>query len=534
MKKIFASLLCLLAIISLISCNDTNTENGSEKKESELINSDITDGSDISNNQSDPSQVASEYSSVLSLYTKVINACADYQDAKDNKALYEQFDITDKDEQRLFDKLLASTYLFYGGRTKEDSHSPHYKLSCGYATKDLNKDGKDELILMNDNYNVIALFSLENGQPVLLGSYIPRGCCTIDADGTLHIYSNDGAADFSHMIYKLSKSGTGLEEITRFGASGYDWTDSGTCYVKYYKYVGNSEIDISEDEYEALTEQYGEQLGYDRSALATRQYAGLEYVNLFKKSDIAMEMYNAAINEKIYVIDDLEKKELSNCRFPYSLRTLKESETLKKTVLDMDGDGTNEIVISNGSDHIVLRYESGKVFIFDFTFRSLYHLKTDGSFAWNAEAGTIYGESKLTFTDGKVQTKELWRIVNDGEPNAEYYIGTKKVTHEEILNYLEDLPKTLAEFQPLEASWVREISLDDALKIASEHWNISDGDVDEETGYRFALLPKESGNENYLIALSWLVEYTHFSTLDMIEIDANTGEIVKPKIEGKG
>ena len=85
-----------------------------------------------------------------------------------------------------------------------------------------------------------------------------------------------------------------------------------------------------------------------------------------------------------------------------------------------------------------------------------------------------------------------------------------------------------------------EKKLERALEIASEYWyecyNIKAGDVDSETGFPYAVLPKNSNNENYKIALAWLVEGKNYSTLELIEIDALTGEIIVPTYEpdGKG
>ena len=39
-------------------------------------------------------------------------------------------------------------------------------------------------------------------------------------------------------------------------------------------------------------------------------------------------------------------------------------------------------------------------------------------------------------------------------------------------------------------------------------------------------MPVESSNNNFKIALKWLVENSHYSTIDMIEIDSETGEIL--------
>ena len=97
-----------------------------------------------------------------------------------------------------------------------------------------------------------------------------------------------------------------------------------------------------------------------------------------------------------------------------------------------------------------------------------------------------------------------------------HFIGDKKVTQEELLKYFEDNPNTPIEYTPFEAPWQKAISLERALEIAAEYWyecyNIKAGDVDIETGFPYALLPKNSNDENYRIALAWLVEGSHYST----------------------
>jgi len=70
------------------------------------------------------------------------------------------------------------------------------------------------------------------------------------------------------------------------------------------------------------------------------------------------------------------------------------------------------------------------------------------------------------------------------------------------------------------------ITEEKALEIASQHWGIKNGDKDEATGFPFLIMPVESSNDNIAIALKWLVDNVHYSTVDSIEIDPYTGEIV--------
>ena len=70
------------------------------------------------------------------------------------------------------------------------------------------------------------------------------------------------------------------------------------------------------------------------------------------------------------------------------------------------------------------------------------------------------------------------------------------------------------------------ITEEEALEIASQHWGIKSGDKDEETGFTFLIMQVESSNDNFAIALKWLVDNHHYSTVDLIEIDPYTGKIV--------
>ncbi len=175
------------------------------------------------------------------------------------------------------------------------------------------------------------------------------------------------------------------------------------------------------------------------------------------KAEIAMEMYEETLSGLAYYPT------------PYSRTPLCECEKLGYAYVDFDGDCVNEFVIDCG-DTLILRYYEGKVYIYEFTFRSLYYLKTDGSYDWNHTGLDFeYGENQIYFEGASLKTKELWRIVNDGEPNAEYYIEEKSVSQEQLQKYIEDNPKTKVEFLPLELSWKKEITPEEALQIASEH-----------------------------------------------------------------
>lgn len=70
------------------------------------------------------------------------------------------------------------------------------------------------------------------------------------------------------------------------------------------------------------------------------------------------------------------------------------------------------------------------------------------------------------------------------------------------------------------------ISEEEAIAIAEKHWGIKSGDKDEETGFPFLIMPVDSGNDNIRIDLKWLGNGSTYSTVDWVEIDPVSGEIV--------
>lgn len=505
MKKYIAFLLCLVTIISMFSCSSNNIN----EKENDHTNNDTTD--EITSDNPSQENVA-DYSKILNMYRSIIEILPNYVDSKeamDNCCA--ELGIVDEKEKELFEEIFGSTFDF--------KNSPPYKLSCGYAMKDINGDGVDELVLLNNEYYIMAIFSYADGKPVLLGNYMPRGSCWIDGDGLLHENGSGGADHSTNAIYKIADGGKELELIVEYGTNGHEWIED-VAYTIYYKLVDGEKTVITEAEYRNLDTKYGKYLGSVAGAEATKRHSGLTFTSLYTEAEIAMEMYEETLSG------------LGSYRTPYSGIPLCECENLGYAYVDIDGDSVNELIIDCG-DTLILRYYEGTVHFYEFIFRSLYYLKTDGSYAWNHTGSNFeYGESQIYFEGAELKTKELYRIVNDGEPNAEYYIDGKQVTQEEILKYFEDNPKPKVEFLPLDVSWLSKISRSEAITLAENYWgnfNI------EENRYIIGI-----GNNSwapssvYVVLLKHFV-VDHYSTIDEIWIDKNTGEAIIPYApDGKG
>lgn len=141
-------------------------------------------------------------------------------------------------------------------------------------------------------------------------------------------------------------------------------------------------------------------------------------------------------NEKSFVVAQAGSTAeilLDEYHFPYSFTPITQTN-VEYSVLDMDGDGESEVVLTGAyGDMLVLHNVGGTVYGFDFIFRNMYYIKTDGTFSWNdmGQNGLIYGISKLGFAGSEYRWNELCHVEDDGTDNFLYFIGDRSVTEAE-------------------------------------------------------------------------------------------------------
>lgn len=135
---------------------------------------------------------------------------------------------------------------------------------------------------------------------------------------------------------------------------------------------------------------------------------------------------------------------------------LAEMDQVAYAVVDMDGDGKLEVVIStycnqsyydsNGGDKIILREEGGVVYGYHFGGSILYDgdymedIKADGSFLWCTDMPNYDCYATISFSGESytITTHCKYRIFG---VDAEYYVGSKKVTREEFNEYTKRFEK---------------------------------------------------------------------------------------------
>ena len=140
----------------------------------------------------------------------------------------------------------------------------------------------------------------------------------------------------------------------------------------------------------------------------------------------------------------------------------------------------------------------------------------------------------MTFDGAELKTVELWRIVNDGAPDAEYYLNGKPVDQLAILKYFEDTPKVKVEFDRLNVFWSYKISYYDAIEIAKEYWKAMEIDI---SAYELVIDGDYWFWEStrYVIGLGQPTS-DGYTVIERIWVDKNTGLIglISDVVDGKG
>ena len=156
----------------------------------------------------------------------------------------------------------------------------------GYAFCDLNKNGNDEMLLLLDDYTVLAIFSFADGNPILLDKYWNRKKCAINEDGTIQVCGNSSTAISSYSIFRISEDDKELVLSEEYGMDGYD-IDTDTYYC--YKILNGTKTSITVLEYTAALSQdiysFGENLAEHTKTNANIEFVPLEldYKTVFEK-----------------------------------------------------------------------------------------------------------------------------------------------------------------------------------------------------------------------------------------------------------
>lgn len=129
---------------------------------------------------------------------------------------------------------------------------------------------------------------------------------------------------------------------------------------------------------------------------------------------------------------------------------IKDCSNVRYTVITTDA-GETMLLIEHEESILVLFEDAGVVYGRSYNFRNMYHICTNGVYTWNdtdAE-GHHYGQDVLCFKDGKITSRRLWQIDNDGSENAKYMIGEDEVTRDALLAYSDSIDEEYVSWSDL-------------------------------------------------------------------------------------
>ena len=138
-----------------------------------------------------------------------------------------------------------------------------------------------------------------------------------------------------------------------------------------------------------------------------------------------------ALNNETKVIDENNNELLLS---EYKLPSDENIEIEKRTFVDLDSDGNNELVAltkSNYGAYIILRHENNMVYVYTISIRSLNNLKEDGTFIGN-NGSQSYAYMKLSFNKNSYESKILAEV---NETENIYKINEKDVSKQTFLDY---------------------------------------------------------------------------------------------------
>ena len=154
------------------------------------------------------------------------------------------------------------------------------KEAFGYALRDLNNNGRAELILLLKDYTVLAVYSMANETPKLLDAFWPRYSCGIGSSGKLYTSGSSGAGLTEHQTLLISQNDNELVLVEEFGnRAGVN--NEGIMEDCFYKIVDGKEYSISRAEHNDLYENFPKLNSENRTAYEITKNSGIEFIPLF-------------------------------------------------------------------------------------------------------------------------------------------------------------------------------------------------------------------------------------------------------------
>ena len=221
------------------------------------------------------------YDGILSVYRTVVEQMENYTYTKWVSGEYDTlYAFDDNESYAIFNSILRGcangrpTTERYGSVYAEDGNRAY-----GYAKKDLDGDGAEELILMTDKYKIIEIFTQKDGKAVHIKD---MAGCWIDGEGKIRKSVSTGgmvSRDGECYLYEL-KNGT-LECIFGLGFKVNIYLQK----TGWYKVENGEKISIPDSEGEELYSIFDNLPDMFVACEYTRCYASIDFIPLFERAE---------------------------------------------------------------------------------------------------------------------------------------------------------------------------------------------------------------------------------------------------------
>lgn len=161
---------------------------------------------------------------------------------------------------------------------------PTSSTTYGYALKDLNGDNVDELILLDSNFTVFAIFTEVDGKAVLLDIFSDWRSAWIDEDGLVHVKDKTVPGhkkDYTYSVYTI-ENGNYVSTLTL--GIGYESSVYDAVANRWYQVVNGEEVELEQAAWETLYADWELDLEDLKFHEYTQQNAGLTLVSIHEES----------------------------------------------------------------------------------------------------------------------------------------------------------------------------------------------------------------------------------------------------------
>lgn len=120
------------------------------------------------------------------------------------------------------------------------------KEAFGYVIKDINDDSVPELFWLRNDRTILAIFTICDGDVVLLDAFYSRYKCVITNEGRIYTFAGGGGSN-QYDLKSLSNEGR-LDAICSFGT---EWNFDRTG-IEFFEIVDGQKIIVNEQHFQKL------------------------------------------------------------------------------------------------------------------------------------------------------------------------------------------------------------------------------------------------------------------------------------------